>query len=103
MGYSGPGHGILSLAVSEKYLWCLDYKGSLFCSALPGAGLRWQKFEDAVQQVAVSPSGSPPGSLRPAPSPPHAATQALGTIHSADLGLSCRFKGFLPWDVDCFI
>ncbi|XP_065763002.1 tectonin beta-propeller repeat-containing protein 2 isoform X2 [Muntiacus reevesi] len=58
MGYSGPGHGILSLAVSEKYLWCLDYKGGLFCSALPGAGLRWQKFEDAVQQVAVSPSGA---------------------------------------------
>lgn len=59
MGYSGPGYGILSLAVSEKYIWCLDYKGGLFCSALPGAGLRWQKFEDAVQQVAVSPSGSP--------------------------------------------
>lgn len=61
MGYSGPGYGILSLAVSEKYIWCLDYKGGLFCSALPGAGLRWQKFEDAVQQVAVSPSGSPRG------------------------------------------
>ncbi|XP_004483593.2 tectonin beta-propeller repeat-containing protein 2 [Dasypus novemcinctus] len=58
MGYSGPGCGILSLAVSEKYIWCLDYKGGLFCSALPGAGLRWQKFEDAVQQVAVSPSGA---------------------------------------------
>uniref|UniRef100_A0A8D1M6W5 HPS5-like beta-propeller domain-containing protein n=1 Tax=Sus scrofa TaxID=9823 RepID=A0A8D1M6W5_PIG len=58
MGYSGPGHGILSLAVSEKYVWCLDYKGGLFCSALPGAGLRWQRFEDAVQQVAVSPSGA---------------------------------------------
>lgn len=58
MGYSGPGYGILSLAVSEKYVWCLDYKGGLFCSALPGAGLRWQKFEDAVQQVAVSPSGA---------------------------------------------
>ncbi|XP_006879243.1 PREDICTED: tectonin beta-propeller repeat-containing protein 2 [Elephantulus edwardii] len=58
MGYSGPGYGILSLAVSEKYLWCLDYRGGLFCSALPGAGLRWQKFEDAVQQVAVSPSGA---------------------------------------------
>ncbi|XP_036887660.1 tectonin beta-propeller repeat-containing protein 2 isoform X2 [Sturnira hondurensis] len=58
MGYSGPGHGILSLVVSEKYIWCLDYKGGLFCSALPGAGLRWQKFEDAVQQVAVSPSGA---------------------------------------------
>lgn len=59
MGYSGPGYGILSLVVSEKYIWCLDYKGGLFCSALPGAGLRWQKFEDAVQQVAVSPSGLP--------------------------------------------
>uniref|UniRef100_A0A673V4T0 Tectonin beta-propeller repeat containing 2 n=1 Tax=Suricata suricatta TaxID=37032 RepID=A0A673V4T0_SURSU len=58
MGYSGPGYGILSLAVSEKCIWCLDYKGGLFCSALPGAGLRWQKFEDAVQQVAVSPSGA---------------------------------------------
>ncbi|EMP32879.1 Tectonin beta-propeller repeat-containing protein 2 [Chelonia mydas] len=58
MGYSGPGYGILSLVVSEKYIWCLDYKGSLFCSALPSAGLRWQKFEDAVQQVAVSPSGA---------------------------------------------
>ncbi|XP_023374638.1 tectonin beta-propeller repeat-containing protein 2 [Otolemur garnettii] len=58
MGYSGPGYGILSLAVSEKYIWCLDYKGGLFCSALPSAGLRWQKFEDAVQQVAVSPSGA---------------------------------------------
>ncbi|XP_035117459.1 tectonin beta-propeller repeat-containing protein 2 isoform X2 [Callithrix jacchus] len=58
MGYSGPGYGILSLVVSEKYIWCLDYKGALFCSALPGAGLRWQKFEDAVQQVAVSPSGT---------------------------------------------
>lgn len=58
MGYSGPGYGILSLAISEKYIWCLDYKGGLFCSALPGAGLRWQKFEDAVQQVAVSPSGA---------------------------------------------
>lgn len=67
MGYSGPGYGILSLAVSEKYIWCLDYKGGLFCSALPGAGLRWQKFEDAVQQVAVSPSGSPPSSLLLAP------------------------------------
>ncbi|KFQ18440.1 Tectonin beta-propeller repeat-containing protein 2 [Merops nubicus] len=58
MGYSGPGYGILSLVVSEKYIWCLDYRGSLFCSALPTAGLRWQKFEDGVQQVAVSPSGS---------------------------------------------
>uniref|UniRef100_A0A8D0GXF2 Tectonin beta-propeller repeat containing 2 n=1 Tax=Sphenodon punctatus TaxID=8508 RepID=A0A8D0GXF2_SPHPU len=58
MGYSGPGYGMLSLVVSEKYIWCLDYKGSLYCSALPTAGLRWQKFEDNVQQVAVSPSGA---------------------------------------------
>ncbi|XP_060037149.1 tectonin beta-propeller repeat-containing protein 2 [Erinaceus europaeus] len=58
MGYPGPGYGILSLAISEKYIWCLDYKGGLFCSALPAAGLRWQKFEDSVQQVAVSPSGA---------------------------------------------
>nr|XP_028561620.1 tectonin beta-propeller repeat-containing protein 2 isoform X1 [Podarcis muralis]XP_028561709.1 tectonin beta-propeller repeat-containing protein 2 isoform X1 [Podarcis muralis] len=58
MGYAGPGYGILSLVVSEKYIWCLDYKGGLYCSALPSAGLRWQKFEDNVQQVAVSPSGT---------------------------------------------
>ncbi|XP_069806100.1 tectonin beta-propeller repeat-containing protein 2 [Dendropsophus ebraccatus] len=58
MVYSGPANGILSLVVSEKYVWCLDYKGSLYCSSVPGAGLRWQKFEDAVQQVAVSPSGN---------------------------------------------
>ncbi|XP_072285041.1 tectonin beta-propeller repeat-containing protein 2 isoform X2 [Pyxicephalus adspersus] len=58
MVYSGPTSGILSLVVSEKYIWCLDYKGSLYCSSLPGAGLRWQKFEDTVQQVAVSPSGN---------------------------------------------
>ncbi|KFV59671.1 Tectonin beta-propeller repeat-containing protein 2 [Gavia stellata] len=50
MGYSGPGYGILSLVVSEKYIWCLDYRGSLYCSALPAAGLRWQKFEDSVQK-----------------------------------------------------
>ncbi|KAF7252102.1 Tectonin beta-propeller repeat-containing protein 2 [Varanus komodoensis] len=58
MGYAGPGYGILSLVVSEKYVWCLDYKGSLHCSALPSAGLRWQKFEENVQQVAASPSGT---------------------------------------------
>lgn len=57
MGYAGPGYGILSLVVSDKYIWCLDYKGGLYCSALPNAGLRWQKFEENVQQVAVSPSG----------------------------------------------
>ncbi|XP_029142264.1 tectonin beta-propeller repeat-containing protein 2 [Protobothrops mucrosquamatus] len=58
MGYAGPGYGILSLVVSDKYIWCLDYKGGLYCSALPSAGLRWQKFEDNVQQMAVSPSGT---------------------------------------------
>ncbi|XP_054989460.1 tectonin beta-propeller repeat-containing protein 2 isoform X3 [Sorex araneus] len=58
MVYSGPGCGILSLAVSKKHVWCLDGRGGLFCSALPGAGLRWHKFEDGVQQVAVSPSGA---------------------------------------------
>nr|XP_056707744.1 tectonin beta-propeller repeat-containing protein 2 [Euleptes europaea] len=58
MGYAGPGYGILSLVVSDKYIWCLDYKGGLYCSALPSAGLRWQKFEENVQQVAVSPSGT---------------------------------------------
>ncbi|XP_036398118.1 tectonin beta-propeller repeat-containing protein 2 [Megalops cyprinoides] len=58
MGYSGPGCGILSLAVTDRFIWCLDFKGGLFCSALPDGGLRWQRFEDNVQQVAVSPSGT---------------------------------------------
>ncbi|XP_038633161.1 tectonin beta-propeller repeat-containing protein 2 isoform X1 [Scyliorhinus canicula] len=58
MGYSGPGHSILSLVVSEKHVWCLDYKGGLYCSPYHGTSLRWQKFEDGVQQVAVSPSGA---------------------------------------------
>ncbi|XP_048830878.1 tectonin beta-propeller repeat-containing protein 2 [Brienomyrus brachyistius] len=58
MGYSGPACGILSLMVTDKYIWCLDFKGGLYCSALPNDGLRWQKFEDNVQQLAVSPSGT---------------------------------------------
>ncbi|XP_042193986.1 tectonin beta-propeller repeat-containing protein 2 isoform X2 [Callorhinchus milii] len=57
MGYSGPGCGILSLVVSEKHIWCLDYKGVLYCSPVHSGSLRWQKFEDYVQQVSVSPSG----------------------------------------------
>ncbi|XP_078418532.1 tectonin beta-propeller repeat-containing protein 2 [Cetorhinus maximus] len=58
MGYSGPGYSILSLVVSEKHVWCLDYKGGLYCSPFHATSLRWQKFEDGVQQVAVSPSGT---------------------------------------------
>ncbi|KAM4625057.1 tectonin beta-propeller repeat-containing protein 2 [Polymixia lowei] len=57
MGYTGPGCGILSLQVTDRYVWCLDFKGGLFCSALPEAGLNWQRFEDNVHQVALSPSG----------------------------------------------
>ncbi|XP_061106567.1 tectonin beta-propeller repeat-containing protein 2 isoform X2 [Conger conger] len=58
MDYAGPGCGILSLVVTERCVWCLDLRGSLFCSALPNSSLHWQRFEDNVQQVAVSPSGS---------------------------------------------
>lgn len=57
MGYTGPGCGILNLVVTDQYIWCLDFKGGLYCSALPDRGLSWQKFEDNVQQVALSPSG----------------------------------------------
>lgn len=87
MGYSGPGYGILSLAVSEKYIWCLDYKGGLFCSALPGAGLRWQKFEDAVQQVAVSPSGWPPRL------PPPCSCRCSGPAHGGHTAGTGRAQG----------
>uniref|UniRef100_A0A8B9RNL0 Tectonin beta-propeller repeat containing 2 n=1 Tax=Astyanax mexicanus TaxID=7994 RepID=A0A8B9RNL0_ASTMX len=58
MGYSGPGCGILSLVVTDRHVWCLDFKGGLYCSGLPNGGLSWQKFEENVQQVALSPSGS---------------------------------------------
>ncbi|XP_038156812.1 tectonin beta-propeller repeat-containing protein 2 [Cyprinodon tularosa] len=58
MGYSGPGCGILSLQVTDRHVWCLDFKGGLFCSPLPETGLRWQRFEDSVHQVALSPSGN---------------------------------------------
>ncbi|XP_012688502.2 tectonin beta-propeller repeat-containing protein 2 isoform X2 [Clupea harengus] len=58
MGYSGPGCGILSLVVTERHVWCLDFKGSLYCTPLPNGVLTWQKFEENVQQVALSPSGS---------------------------------------------
>ncbi|XP_042372407.1 tectonin beta-propeller repeat-containing protein 2-like, partial [Plectropomus leopardus] len=58
MGYSGPGCGILSLQVTDRYVWCLDFKGGLFCSSLPETGLNWQRFEDNIHQVALSPSGN---------------------------------------------
>uniref|UniRef100_A0A673I7Z8 Tectonin beta-propeller repeat-containing protein 2-like n=1 Tax=Sinocyclocheilus rhinocerous TaxID=307959 RepID=A0A673I7Z8_9TELE len=58
MGYSGPGCGILSLVVTDRYIWCLDFKGGLFCSGLPNSSLSWQKFEENVHQVALSPTGS---------------------------------------------
>ncbi|XP_075995908.1 tectonin beta-propeller repeat-containing protein 2 [Genypterus blacodes] len=57
-GFSGPGCGILSLQVTDRYVWCLDFKGGLFCSTLPESGLSWQRFEDNVHQMALSPSGS---------------------------------------------
>lgn len=58
MGYSGPGCGILSLVVTDRFIWCLDFKGALFCSSLLNGSLSWQRFEENVHQVALSPSGS---------------------------------------------
>ncbi|XP_059208649.1 tectonin beta-propeller repeat-containing protein 2 [Centropristis striata] len=58
MGYSGPGCGILSLQVTDRFVWCLDFKGGLFCSSLPETGLNWQRFEDNIHQVALSSSGN---------------------------------------------
>ncbi|KAL7861785.1 hypothetical protein SRHO_G00132260 [Serrasalmus rhombeus] len=58
MGYSGPGSGIHTLMVTDRHVWCLDFKGGLYCSGLPNGSLSWQKFEENVQQVALSPSGS---------------------------------------------
>ncbi|XP_028294683.1 tectonin beta-propeller repeat-containing protein 2 isoform X2 [Gouania willdenowi] len=56
--FTGPGCGILSLQATDRYVWCLDFKGGLFFSVLPqGNPLLWQRFEENVQQVAVSPSG----------------------------------------------
>ncbi|XP_066529515.1 tectonin beta-propeller repeat-containing protein 2 [Hoplias malabaricus] len=58
MGYSGPGCGILNLVVTDRHIWCLDFKGILYCSSLPNGSLSWQRFEENVQQVALSPSGA---------------------------------------------
>ncbi|XP_068194967.1 tectonin beta-propeller repeat-containing protein 2 [Antennarius striatus] len=58
MGCSGPGCGILSLQVTDRYVWCLDFKGVLFCSPLPETGLNWQRYEDNIHQAALSPSGN---------------------------------------------
>lgn len=40
-----------------RHVWCLDFKGGLFCSSLPDTGLSWQRYDNNVHQVAVSPSG----------------------------------------------
>lgn len=40
-----------------RHVWCLDFKGGLFCTTLPDTGLSWQRFDNSVHQVAVSPSG----------------------------------------------
>ncbi|XP_061698959.1 tectonin beta-propeller repeat-containing protein 2 [Syngnathoides biaculeatus] len=58
MGYSGPGCGILSLHVTDRHVWCLDFRGGLFCSPLPESSLQWQRFEDNIHQAALSPSGN---------------------------------------------
>ncbi|XP_061599817.1 tectonin beta-propeller repeat-containing protein 2 [Cololabis saira] len=58
MGYSGPGCGVLSLQVTDRHVWCLDFRGGMFCSPLPEAGLSWQHFEGNVHQMALSPSGN---------------------------------------------
>lgn len=77
-------------------------------SVLQRVAWRWAALAEVPKmpssRCSVSPSRFAPWFPAPGPLPPHtAATQALRTIHSADLGLSCRFKGFLPWDMDCFI
>uniref|UniRef100_A0A671YK70 Tectonin beta-propeller repeat containing 2 n=1 Tax=Sparus aurata TaxID=8175 RepID=A0A671YK70_SPAAU len=48
----------LTCVVCFRFVWCLDFKGGLFCSTLPETGLNWQRFEDNVHQMALSPSGN---------------------------------------------
>uniref|UniRef100_S4RMZ4 Tectonin beta-propeller repeat containing 2 n=1 Tax=Petromyzon marinus TaxID=7757 RepID=S4RMZ4_PETMA len=59
MRHAGPGSLAAGLAVSERHLWCVDGRGVLHCApvAPAPAGLLWQKYEEGVRQVAVSPSG----------------------------------------------
>ncbi|KAG7277748.1 hypothetical protein CRUP_023036 [Coryphaenoides rupestris] len=53
MGYPGPGCGILSLHVTDRYVWCLDFKGVLFCSPLPdGGGLLWKVEQKSMTAYA---------------------------------------------------
>ncbi|CAN0415319.1 unnamed protein product [Lampetra planeri] len=59
MRHAGPGSLAAGLAVSERHLWCVDGRGVLHCApvAPAPAGLLWQKYEEGVRHVAVSPSG----------------------------------------------
>lgn len=50
-------HSYLTAYISFRHVWCLDFKGGLFCTTLPETGLSWQRFDNSVHQVAVSPSG----------------------------------------------
>ncbi|CAL8302972.1 unnamed protein product [Boreogadus saida] len=46
MGYPGPGCGILSLHVTDRYVGVWTSKGSVAASARRGS--RWQRFEDNI-------------------------------------------------------
>jgi hypothetical protein len=50
---------IQCLAVSARYVWCVDFTGRVFYSALHGPGLQWFSVTTvSAQQLRVSPSGS---------------------------------------------
>jgi hypothetical protein len=47
------------LAVSARYVWCVDFTGRIFYSALHGPGLQWFSVAPvSAQQLRVSPSGA---------------------------------------------
>uniref|UniRef100_A0A8C4Q3J5 Tectonin beta-propeller repeat containing 2 n=1 Tax=Eptatretus burgeri TaxID=7764 RepID=A0A8C4Q3J5_EPTBU len=59
--YASPSPTVACLAASDRHLWCVDRRGGLFCCPISSpdpTGLRWNKYEEGVTQVAVSPSGA---------------------------------------------
>uniref|UniRef100_UPI0035900CBA tectonin beta-propeller repeat-containing protein 2 isoform X2 n=1 Tax=Myxine glutinosa TaxID=7769 RepID=UPI0035900CBA len=59
--YASPSQTVACLAASDRHLWCVDRRGGLFycpISSPDPTGLRWNKYEEGVTQVAVSPSGA---------------------------------------------
>ena len=48
---------LISLCVSNRHVWLIDYNEKLHFSRVDGSSLRWHSVQQSAQQVSVSPSG----------------------------------------------